>query len=71
MPLVLLGGVVTAANVATAMHDGFEIVALGRALLADPDFVVRMEQGEDVRSRCTHCNLCVAAMNTGGVRCHL
>ncbi len=71
MPLVLLGGVVTAANVATAMHDGFELVALGRALLADPDFVVRMEQGEDVRSRCTHCNLCVAAMNTGGVRCHL
>ncbi len=70
VPVVLLGGVDSAAAVARATDRGFEFVAMGRALLADPDFVERLAAGEDVVSRCTHCNLCVAQMNEG-VRCVL
>jgi 2,4-dienoyl-CoA reductase-like NADH-dependent reductase (Old Yellow Enzyme family) len=69
MPLVLLGGVASAANIRTAMDDGFEFVALGRALIAEPDFVQRMAAGEDIVSICDHCNLCVAEMDRGGVNC--
>jgi 2,4-dienoyl-CoA reductase-like NADH-dependent reductase (Old Yellow Enzyme family) len=71
MPLVLLGGIVSRANVERAMAEGFDFVAMGRALIADPDLVSRMSREPDARSRCTHCNVCVAEMDTGGVRCVL
>jgi len=71
MPLVLLGGIVSRANVDRAMAAGFDFVALGRALIADPDLVRRMQADASARSRCTHCNACVAEMDTGGVRCVL
>lgn len=70
-PVILLGGVVSRANVITAMQDGFSFVQLGRALLADPDLVKRFERGEADRTRCTACNQCIAAMDDGGVRCVL
>lgn len=70
-PVVALGGMDSAAVMREARAAGFGFVALGRALLADPMFVRRLEAGEDVVSRCTHCNDCVAAMDQGGVRCTL
>jgi 2,4-dienoyl-CoA reductase-like NADH-dependent reductase (Old Yellow Enzyme family) len=71
MPLVLLGGIVSRENVERAMGEGFDFVALGRALIADPDLVNRMRADPAARSRCTHCNVCVAEMDLGGVRCVL
>lgn len=71
VPVSLLGGVDSADAVEQAMNSGFELVALGRALLADPDFIPRMEAGEQVVSRCTHCNACIGEMDIGGVRCVL
>jgi 2,4-dienoyl-CoA reductase-like NADH-dependent reductase (Old Yellow Enzyme family) len=71
MPLVLLGGIVSRDNVDRAMAEGFDFVAMGRALIADPDLVNRMRTDPTTRSRCTHCNSCVAEMDRGGVRCVL
>lgn len=71
MPLALLGGVVSMDGVETAMREGFELVAMARALIADPELVRRFEAGERQRSRCTHCNACIAEMDRGGVRCVL
>jgi len=71
MPLVLLGGIVSRANIERAMSEGFDFVAMGRALIADPDLVDRMARDAGARSRCTHCNICVAEMDLGGVRCVL
>ena len=71
MPLVLLGGVNSSEGIRTAMGDGFDFVAMGRALIADPDFVLRMQAGEELRTRCDQCNECVAEMDAGGVRCVL
>lgn len=71
LPLVLLGGIVSRANLETALREGFEFVALGRALIADPDLVRRMERGELERTRCNSCNQCIAEMDAGGVRCVL
>lgn len=71
VPLVLLGGIVSSDNIARAIEEGFDFVAMGRALIADPDFVRRMESGERVRTRCIQCNRCVAEMDRGGVRCVL
>jgi 2,4-dienoyl-CoA reductase-like NADH-dependent reductase (Old Yellow Enzyme family) len=71
MPLVLLGGIVSRENVDRAMAEGFDFVAMGRALIADPDLVLRMRSDPRARSRCTHCNVCVAEMDRSGVRCVL
>lgn len=72
VPMALLGGVVSRAGVERAMGEGFELVALGRALIADPDFVARLRAGTLERSRCDACNECVAEMDgAGGVRCVL
>ena len=71
MPLVLLGGILSLDNLETAMREGFDFVAMGRALIADPDLVNRMQRGEAERSRCISCNKCVAEMDRNGVRCVL
>ncbi|PIE19855.1 MAG: NADH:flavin oxidoreductase [Proteobacteria bacterium] len=71
VPVALLGGVDSASLIDRALARGFGFVALGRALLADPDLVERLCAGEDVVSRCDHCNQCVATMDEGGVRCTL
>ncbi len=71
MPLILLGGAISGDNLSTAMDEGFEFVAMGRALLADPDFVRRLEDDPHFRTRCNQCNKCIAEMDRGGVRCVL
>ncbi len=71
MPVALLGGLVSLDNVGTARREGFDFVVLGRALIADPDLVLRMQRGELERTRCDACNECVAEMDLGGVRCVL
>jgi 2,4-dienoyl-CoA reductase-like NADH-dependent reductase (Old Yellow Enzyme family) len=70
-PVVALGGIDSSEVVRAALDAGYRFVAMGRALLADPDFIRRLEAGEEVVSRCTHCNDCVAEMDRGGVRCTL
>jgi len=71
VPLVLLGGILSLDNMETAMDEGFDFVAMGRALIADPDLIHRLQRGEAIRSRCISCNKCVAEMDRNGVRCVL
>lgn len=60
MPLIMLGGINDKATMDRAMAEGFEFVAMGRALLREPDLVNRMIAGETTRGICSHCNLCMA-----------
>lgn len=70
LPLVLLGGIRSLDAAETAIGEGFELVAMGRALLADPDLVRRWERGERAETRCQPCNECIAEMDRpGGVLC--
>jgi 2,4-dienoyl-CoA reductase (NADPH2) len=72
MPLAYLGGVESLANVETAMAAGFDCVALGRALIRNPDLVNQFQAGEAERAGCNRCNQCVSMMYTaGGTSCVL
>ena len=65
MPLILLGGITNRETMDLAMAEGFDFVAMGRALLAEPDLINRIkDDGADrsVRSLCTHCNKCMATI---------
>jgi 2,4-dienoyl-CoA reductase-like NADH-dependent reductase (Old Yellow Enzyme family) len=60
MPLILLGGITNRETMDLAMAEGFQFVAMARALLAEPDLINRIARdGAGVRSACTHCNQCM------------
>lgn len=64
MPLILLGGITNRETMDLAMAEGFQFVAMARALLAEPDLINRIKadaesDGVRTHSACTHCNLCM------------
>lgn len=65
MPLVLLGGITRRETIEQAMREGFEFVAMGRALLREPDLVARMASGAAGESLCVHCNKCMPTIYRG------
>ncbi len=62
LPLAYLGGAKSMAGVTQAMAEGFDCVAMGRALIHDPDLVSKFASGAATTSGCTACNECVAMM---------
>jgi len=73
MPLIFLGGINELSTMNAAIDDeGFELLAIGRALLRDPQLINRYRRGEATGSLCNHCNKCVAEMERdSGTRCVL
>jgi 2,4-dienoyl-CoA reductase-like NADH-dependent reductase (Old Yellow Enzyme family) len=65
MPLVLLGGINRVDTMQAAVDEGFAFVALGRALLRDPDLIKRMQTGEAAEGTCIHCNKCMPTIYRG------
>ncbi|OBC07397.1 NADH:flavin oxidoreductase [Mycobacterium sp. 852013-50091_SCH5140682] len=62
LPLILLGGITNRNTMDLAMAEGFDFVAMGRALLAEPDLINRIKNEDtagSVTSLCTHCNQCM------------
>jgi 2,4-dienoyl-CoA reductase-like NADH-dependent reductase (Old Yellow Enzyme family) len=71
LPLMLLGGITRLDTMERAVGEGFELLAMGRALIRDPDLPHRMQAGELSAARCVPCNLCVVEMERGAARCVL
>ncbi|MCY1354156.1 mycofactocin system FadH/OYE family oxidoreductase 2 [compost metagenome] len=70
MPLAYVGGVKSLGNVAQLMAEGFDCVALARALIHDPALVANWRSGAVQRSACDSCNGCVARIyDPAGVSC--
>nr|WP_179834329.1 NADH:flavin oxidoreductase [Actinomadura citrea] len=65
LPLILLGGITDRATMDTAMAEGFEFVAMARALLREPDLVNRIAADPSTPSLCIHCNRCVPTVYRG------
>lgn len=70
MPLVLLGGINELDTINSALAEGFEFVAMARALLREPDLVNTMAAGRRVGGLCVHCNKCLPTIYSG-TRCVL
>jgi 2,4-dienoyl-CoA reductase-like NADH-dependent reductase (Old Yellow Enzyme family) len=70
LPLILLGGITSKKVMDQAMAEGFQFVAMGRALLMEPDLVNRIGEDATVTSRCVHCNKCVPTIYSAA-RCVL
>ena len=64
MPVVLLGGINRRDTIEAAMAEGFPFVAMGRALLREPDLVRKLEAGQP-EGLCVHCNKCMPTIYRG------
>jgi 2,4-dienoyl-CoA reductase-like NADH-dependent reductase (Old Yellow Enzyme family) len=51
-----------------AMAAGFDFVAMGRALLREPDLVNNLQAGRQKAGKCIHCNRCMPTIYSG-TRC--
>jgi 2,4-dienoyl-CoA reductase-like NADH-dependent reductase (Old Yellow Enzyme family) len=71
LPLVYLGGVQSKKGIEEILNAGFEFIAIGRAFIHDPDFLVKLMQNSIEKSECNRCNKCVVEMDRGGVKCVL
>jgi 2,4-dienoyl-CoA reductase-like NADH-dependent reductase (Old Yellow Enzyme family) len=71
MPLMLLGGINRLDTIEGALGEGFELVAMARALLREPDLPNRMRTDPaHANGLCVHCNKCLPTIYTG-TRCVL
>ena len=70
LPLILLGGISKLETAQAAVAEGFAFVAMGRALLHDPDLINKYQAGTASSSGCVHCNRCMPTIYTG-TRCPL
>jgi 2,4-dienoyl-CoA reductase-like NADH-dependent reductase (Old Yellow Enzyme family) len=71
MPLVYLGGVDSRKGIEEILDAGFEFIAMARALIHDPEFLLKLRDGQIEKSECTRCNQCVVEMDRDGVKCVL
>ncbi|MGW5525191.1 oxidoreductase [Gordonia sp. NPDC003950] len=64
LPIILLGGITDRATMDSALAEGFDFLAMGRALLREPDLPQRIQADPSTTSQCIHCNLCMPTIYT-------
>ena len=71
VPLSYIGGATTFDDLEKVEAAGFDFVSLARGFLADSNLVNNLRKmGADYKSPCTHCNDCIAMMESAqGVHC--
>jgi hypothetical protein len=60
--LILLGGITNREHLETGLREGFDLMAMGRALLREPDLANKMIADPGTRSRCTQNNKCMVTV---------
>ena len=71
IPLVYLGGVDSKKGIEEILNAGFDFIAIARALIHDPDFLIKLKAYQIEKTECNRCNKCVVEMDRGGVKCVL
>ncbi len=66
LPLIYVGGVNTLDTIESLVGvEGFEFVAMARALLRDPDLPNKLADRRSTAGLCVHCNKCMATIYEG------
>jgi 2,4-dienoyl-CoA reductase-like NADH-dependent reductase (Old Yellow Enzyme family) len=69
LPLVYVGGLLSYEKIEEVLQNGFEMVALARALIKDTDFINKLKTNEIKHSECDICNYCIAVMYSDSAIC--
>lgn len=68
LPLSLVGGIFNEETIERSLETT-DFVSMSRTLLTQPDFIVKLQDGELLKSRCIHCNKCFEIFATKYERC--
>jgi len=72
VPVFLVGGLTDPTSMEDIIEQGdADYISLSRSLIAEPEFVERIRSGSRKPSRCIHCNLCLAYLVGGPLRCYM
>lgn len=71
IPVVLVGGMNSMLTINKAIKEGFEWIAIARALIENPNFVNDLKNDIVEKSSCTICNYCMAKIYSSEMTCHL
>lgn len=69
IPLILVGGVRTQANMEEVLSSGMDFISMARPFIAQPDLIRHLEAGED--AKCVSCSKCFILWEREGRRCIL
>ena len=69
LPLIYVGGMVSRDKMEEVLDEGFIAVQIARALVHDPDFVNKLQNGLQ-KSDCKHSNYCIGRMYSIEMKCH-
>lgn len=69
LPLVYVGGILSKENIEDVLNEGFDAVAIARALIKDTDFIKKILEEKLTHSTCDTCNHCIAVMYNGPFSC--
>ncbi len=69
LPLIYVGGMISRDKMEEVLNEGFVAIQMARALVNDPDFVNKLQNGLQ-KSECKHSNYCVGRMYTLDMKCH-
>jgi 2,4-dienoyl-CoA reductase-like NADH-dependent reductase (Old Yellow Enzyme family) len=69
LPLILVGGIFSRTDAEQVLAAGIPFVSFSRALICQPDFIVKMQTGELEESLCLACNGCYGIYRRRPVRC--
>ena len=71
VPVICVGGMNDLATMEDVLESGdADLISLCRPLIADARFPAKLQKGTHTESICVHCNLCLAYMATGPLRCY-
>lgn len=70
LPIILVGGIRSLADMEAVLAEGIDIVSLGRPLISEPDLITRLLGESTLSARCVSCNRCFAIPKIQpGIRC--
>ena len=70
IPIILVGGIRSLADMKQVLEQGIDMVSLARPLISEPELLTKL-QIEDRNARCISCNQCFVLPASEGRRCIL
>lgn len=70
VPVIVVGGISSVADIDAALVSGMDAVSMCRALILEPGLVRKFREGRQTEARCLKCNYCLIGIENRPLRCY-